>query len=199
MADIQRYLDEIEAQHQGSPKYMATLTMLLEKLDAAHQMMKDMPAAFDVTNAVGSQLDILGEIVGTDRRHLPLDIAGAAELLDDDSFRRAIQAKIIQNQWDGTGGRFDEIWKGAFGNMIDVSWQDNQDMSIDLYLIGDIPLDLIRLIQRGYYIPKPMGVSMGIIVTSREYTGTAKAWTATKSFSYSEKIHAKAINMSMEE
>lgn len=198
MADIQRYLDEIESQHQGSPKYMATLTALLEKVDAAHQVMKDMPAAFDLSTAVGNQLDILGQIVGVDRRHSLIDIPGASELLDDESFRRASKAKSIQNQWNGTNERIVSIWKSAFGSTIKASWVDNQDMTIDLYLIGDIPLDLVRLIQRGYYIPRPMGVSMGIIVSSRDYAGTGKAWTATQIVGVSGKIQAKAINMSME-
>ena len=197
MADIQRYLDGIESQHQSAPKFMATATVLLEKVDGAHQLMKDMPAYFNVNDAVGNQQDILGERVGTDRRHSVMDIPGAAELLDDESFRRVLLTKVVQNQWNGTGKKFLEIWETAFGSTIEATWYDNQDMSMDVYLVGDIPLDLVRMIQRGYYIPRPMGVGMSITVVVREYTGAAKAWMATEHFGYAGALQATAINSDM--
>ena len=196
--DIQRYLDDIESQHASKPKYMAHMTALLEKVDDATQVIKEMPTVFDIYSAVGQQLDILGEIVGIDRRHSIVDLPDASELLDDKSFRLVILTKIIQNQWDGTGEKFQEIWNSAFGTMIESSWHDNQDMTIDLSIVGDIPYDLVLMIQRGYYLPKPMGVGMNITVINRDYAGIANAWVSTGVVSIGGRIEATAINSDME-
>lgn len=198
MADIQRYLDGMEAQHQSAPRFMAVATALLEKVDAASELVKGMPEYFYVEKAVGRQQDILGERVGIDRRHLIMDMPDIAEMLDDESFRRVLLTKIVQNQWDGTGGAFQDIWDAALGSMIEVSWIDNQDMTVEVSLVGDIPYDLVRMIQRGYYMPRPMGVGMNITATRREYAGRAKAWTNAATLSLSGRLHAIARNRDME-
>ena len=41
--DVQRYLDGIESQHQR-PRFMSTLRMILEKIDDATMVAKDMPS-----------------------------------------------------------------------------------------------------------------------------------------------------------
>lgn len=198
MADIQRYLDNVESQHKDAPNFMALLTAMLTQLDGGHQVMKDIPAAFNLDDAVGVQLDVDGELVGIDRRHSVTDIAGVSELLDDDSFRMAIKTKIIQNQWDGTGEAFNEIWNAAFGNMVDGSWFDNQDMTIDVDITGQVPYDLIRLIQRGYYLPRPAGVGMMVTITDKDYEGKAKMWANAKAVGMSMELSATAHNSSME-
>lgn len=180
MADVQRYLDGIEAQHQSAPRYMATVKALLEKLDDGHEVLKSMPEAFSLDQAVGNQLDILGMIAGIDRRYTLDALPGAAELLDDDSFREVIRTKIIQNQWDGRGQSFQEIWNTAFRYVVQASWYDNQDMTVDINIDGQIPQDLVRLIRNGFYIPRPAGVGMNIIVTDRDYIGTSEAVALAK-------------------
>lgn len=160
--DIQRYLDGIESQHQSRPKFMTLLTKTLEKVDSAHGIAKDLPYYFYVQNAVGVQLDVVGALVGVDRRFPPVSIPGQPDYLTDDLYRVAILARIIQNQWDGTGGAFRDIWDATMANLMDARYYDNQDMTMDVFINGGVAPIMVELILRGYIFPKPMGVGMNV-------------------------------------
>ena len=160
--DIQRYLDGIEAQHSSKPKYMAHVEALLTKIDDAAIVIKDMPAAFDINKAVGAQLDILGDIVGADRRFPPVGIPGVPSLLDDDTFRYIALARVIRNQWDGSTENFHTMWDETIGALLDASYQDNQDMSMDIRVNGYIEPTMTEMVLRGYIIPTPTGVHANI-------------------------------------
>lgn len=162
--DIQRYLDGIESQHKTKPRYMAYVTALLEKVDPAHAAAKDMPAAFNVYDAVGAQLDVIGEIVGVDRKFPPVNIPGMPVYLDDDSYRQVILSKIIQNQWDGTYGQFKEMAAATLAKTLNARYRDNQNMTMGVSIEGQLAPIMVELLVRGYILPKPMGVSMEINV-----------------------------------
>lgn len=163
--DVQRYLDGIESQHQR-PRFMSTLRMILEKIDDATMVAKDMPSEFFVQNAVGRQLDVIGDLVGADRRFPPVPVPGYPDILNDDLYRYVVLAKIVQNQWDGTTENFRDIWDNTLGQSINATYHDNQNMSMDVNLTGDFDPLMIELILGNYIIPKPMGVYMNIGVTS---------------------------------
>ena len=170
MADVQRYLDGIESQHKGRPKFMASTERLLTKVDNGTSLIKDMPLLFYVKKAVGAQLDIVGAKVGADRRFPPISIPGYAELLDDETYRKIILSRIVQNQWDGTNEMFREIWDSTIGDMLNAKYYDNQDMTMDMRIIGQIEPVMLEMILRGYIIPKPMGVGMSVTVTEEART-----------------------------
>ena len=163
--DIQRYLDDIESQHASKPKYMAHVTALLEKVDDVTRVVKDMPRAFYVREAVGAQLDMDGGLVGVDRRFPPVSIPGMPPLLDDDTFRKVLLARIVQNQWDGTNERFKEMWDATVGGELDATYRDNQDMSMDIHITGYTEPTMIEMILRGYIVPKPGGVGLNVELT----------------------------------
>ena len=177
-ADIQRYLDGIESQHQSKPKFMAMLKAILEKIDDARQLLLDVYAAFDIDSAIGKQQDILGELIGADRRYVQTEDAMSSEVLEDESFRHVMQMQVVANQWDGTYESFVEIWNRTVGDDVYSVCIDNQDMSMDMHINGDLPLDLIRLIFRGYFIPKPGGVRLTIQYHERD-TGVAQTYALT--------------------
>lgn len=162
--DIQRYLDGIESQHKTKPRYMACVTALLEKVDPAHAAAKDMPAAFSVYDGVGAQLDVVGEIVGVDRKFPPVNIPGMPVYLDDDSYRQVILSKIIQNQWDGTYGQFKEMAAATLAKTLNARYRDNQNMTMGVSIEGQLSPIMVELLVRGYILPKPMGVGMEINV-----------------------------------
>lgn len=155
--DIQRYLDGIESQHKTRPRFMAHLTAILEKIDGAHGVAKDMPRAFYIKEAVGAQLDVVGSIVGANRRFSSSLIPGLPTTLSDDVFRQLIQATVVRNQWDGTIGTFDEIWRTTLGENLNATYHDNQDMTMDIDILGDIEPVMTELILSGKFLPKPMG------------------------------------------
>lgn len=164
--DIQRYLDSIGS-HNVKPRFMATLQAILEKIDAGTMVAKDIPLEFYVQSAKGQQLDLLGQIVGADRRFPPVTVPGYPETLPDDLFRMVILAKIVQNQWDGTGDGFREIWESTLDSIMDATYYDNQDMTMDAAIEGELEPLMVEMILHGYILPKPMGVRMNVGVTSK--------------------------------
>lgn len=164
--DIQRYLDGIESQHKTKPRFMATLSALLEKADDAHATMRLMPLAFYVHEAVGAQLDVVAELVGCSRNFPPVPIPGTEPTLNDDAFRTVILSKIIQNQWDGTNEGFQEIWQQTMQGVMDAKYTDNQDMSVSVDVRGQLQPVITELLLFGYIVPKPAGVQLNVTVTS---------------------------------
>lgn len=164
--DIQRYLDGIESQHKTKPRYTATLTNILEKVDDAHGTMRMMPIAFYVHKAVGVQLDVIAELVGCNRKFPPVPIPGMEPTLNDDAFRTVILSKIIQNQWDGTNEGFHEIWQQTMQGVMDAKYTDNQDMSVSVDIRGWLQPVITELLLFGYIVPKPAGVQLNVTVTS---------------------------------
>ena len=163
--DIQRYLDDIESQHATKPKYMAHVTALLQKVDDVTRVVKDMPKAFHVREAVGAQLDVDGEMVGVDRRFPPVSIPGMSPLLDDDTFRKVLLARIVQNGWDGTNERFKEMWDATVGGELEAVYRDNQDITMDIHITGYTDPTMIEMILRGFIVPKPGGVGLNVELT----------------------------------
>lgn len=177
--DIQRYLDGIESQHKTKPRFMATLSTLLEKVDDGNATMRLMPLAFYVHEAIGAQLDVVAELVGCNRNFPPVPIPGMAPTLDDDAFRTVILSKIIQNQWDGTNEGFQEIWQQTMQGVMDAKYTDNQDMSVSVDVRGQLQPVITELLLFGYIVPKPAGVQLNITVTSEAEADANAAFPAS--------------------
>jgi len=177
--DIQRYLDRTESQHIIRPKYIAAVTALLEKLDAAHGIAKSIPGYYDVATAVGEQLDTIGEIVGVIRKTIPLYVPNVTEVPDDDLYRTIILSRIIQNNWDGTNEGFYEIWEATAATLFPVIYHDKQDMSIDVTILGEVDDHVADLIAYGYIIPKPMGVGMNTSILVENKPGEERLYAGT--------------------
>ncbi|NHN33576.1 DUF2612 domain-containing protein [Paenibacillus sp. S3N08] len=136
---------------------MAWLSAALTITDDGVAATKTVPTLFDIDNAIGKQLDTLGEIVGRSRKvdFQPTD--GSSPELDDANFRLIIKTKIATNQWDGTISQIRDLWANIFEYLMLVI-VDNQDMSISLGVVGlSTPLEK-DLIANGYILPKPAGV-----------------------------------------
>lgn len=162
---VQSYLDLITSQHKLQPKFMAWLTAALTPVVDTMETAKAMYAAFDLDTAVGVQLDRIGEIIGRSRllNFQPTD--GTPPRLDDKNYRIALKAKIAQNLWDGTVPQIYEIWYSLF-NDVDISIVDNQNMTMSVYIEGQLDAVSTELLASGYIIPKPAGVGLEIIDVS---------------------------------
>ena len=177
--DIQRYLDRTESQHIVRPKYIAAVSALLEKLDAAHGIAKAIPGYYDVATASGAQLDAIGEIVGVIRRTIPLNVPNITETPDDDLYRMVILSKIIQNNWDGTNEGFYEIWEVTAAALFPIIYHDSQDMSIDVTILGEVDDRIADLIAYGYILPKPMGVKANVVILVESSPGKEQLYAGT--------------------
>jgi hypothetical protein len=138
MASIGNYLSLVTSQHRGKPKFEAVVTANNAPLLASQNLALVISEMFDVDNAVGAQLDIVGLWVGLSRSvAIPLtgvyfawntsglgwgqgvwknmfDPTTGLVNLPDSVYRNALKAKILENYWDGTIPGIYAIWAAMF-------------------------------------------------------------------------------------
>lgn len=177
----------VTSEHAVRPRFMATVEALTRPLVRAQSLIAAMPAAFDLDVAEGVQLDAVGLWVGRSR-YLSIPISGAwfsfdvaglgfdegtwkgpfdattgISRLDDGPYRLLLKARIAANQWDGTRQGAVDAWSVMFdGTGVTFQIQDNADMSMDVLVYTDHPLDAVTtaLITGGYLGIKPSGVTI---------------------------------------
>jgi len=192
MADVSKYVGLITSEHADKPKFSAMVAAVAQCFVDQQNALGGFVPAFDLDQAIGDQLDIIGQWVGISRRvntpltgvYFSFDIVGVGfdqgvwqgpfdpstgvTLLDDDTYRVLIRAKIGANHWDGTLGTSAAILDQIFDNGTNVFIQDNQDMTMTFGVSGAIPSAVLLALLKGGYIPlKPEGVLVNsYIVTS---------------------------------
>lgn len=193
MADIKTYTDLITSRHANKPKFVATVAASVEGLVAVQNTMSGVSGDdFDLDNAVGVQLDIIGIWVGAGRAvktpivgvYFSFDISGIGfdqgvwrgpfdpdsgiVLLDDDSYRLVLKAKIASNNWDGTMESTKDVLEIIFppSSGVSVFVQDNQDMTMLVGVAGNqlTPLQ-VALLTGGYISIKPQTVRINYYAT----------------------------------
>jgi len=184
MADVTEYTQLITPEHADKPKFSAMVAAVAGAFVSSQNFLNSMPSAFDLDEAVGAQLDILGLWIGVSRRikvpvsnvYFSWDTAGVGweqgvwlqstdatstiSVLDDDTYRLVLRAKIGANNWDGTiitaAPILSEIFEDS-GTYVQI--RDNGDMSFTAYILGPEPSALKMALISGGYIPiKPAGV-----------------------------------------
>jgi hypothetical protein len=120
------YLALITPWNAIRPKFVATVAASVDPLVRIQGLLSELAQEFDLDEAVGVQLDAVGVRVGRSRKLTtplrpfffswddatrgwdsgvwsgPYDTRYGISLLDDDTFRRLIRARILANVWDGT-------------------------------------------------------------------------------------------------
>lgn len=139
MADLNSLLTLIPSANRDRPQFRAWVSTLLQGLVDAANVAESMQTLFDIDNAVGDQLDKVGEWVGVSRliteKLAPLFFSwGVAGLgwgqanwaspfeppnsqivsLDDSHYRILLKARIAANYWDGTIPGAYEAWDRLF-------------------------------------------------------------------------------------
>lgn len=193
MADVDSYLALIASYHAGKPKFEAMIKALVEPFVAQQAFMQHLPLDFDLDQAIGVQLDQVGEWVGR-TRFVKVPIAGAwfsfdieqrgfdqgvwyqpqydtpagITRLDDDTYRTLLRAKIAANNWDGTLPSAKAALEILFPNgETSIIVIDNQDMTLTFGVSGVIPSALfIALLADGYLRLKPEGVRADYRITT---------------------------------
>lgn len=184
MAAVTDYTGLITAEHADKPKFTAMVAAVAGAFVNVQNFLGSMPTAFDLDQAVGAQLDVLGLWIGIPRRIAvpisgvyfswdtagvgwdqgvwkgPYDAGTSISVLDDDTYRLVLRAKIGANNWDGTISSAVPILNEIFsGSGTHVQIQDNGDMSFNVYVLGPAPSALKMALISGGYIPvKPAGV-----------------------------------------
>lgn len=151
------YTGLITSEYQGSTKFQRWLAGLLQPLDDASQCLESMTLAFDLDQAVGVQLDTLGQIIGQGRTMTFQPSDGVSPILDDTTYRLLLRARIARNQWNGSIDSLQAIWQTLFpGGRISI--QDGQNMSVTVIISGAFTSIAQDLIRNDLIVPRPQAV-----------------------------------------
>ena len=162
--DTMKYSKLITSQHKTKPNFMQWLLENLSMVNDAGTIAEAIILNFDIDNAVGVQLDTIGESIGVSRILNFQPTGGISPVLDDATYRMLLRSKIVKNQWDGTMETMQNLWNTVFPNL-KLIIKDNQNMTLSAVTIGTPTTLQQQLINNGYIIPKPMGVSMSYSFT----------------------------------
>jgi hypothetical protein len=160
---VSDYLGLIVSQHNQRPKYMAMINLTCKPMADGIFQLSRFPFLFDLDQAVGDQLDILGEWIGASRNlKAPLPPSGITVLGDAD-YRTLLKAVVATNYWDGTVPGMYAIWASVFqGNVFEVLIQDYQDMTMAVIILAtDLGTVALALLINGYIELRPAGVGCG--------------------------------------
>lgn len=184
----ERYINLVTSEHRDKPKFIATVLATTDPFAELQTQLESLPPRYDLATARGEQLDTIGLWVGAFREVVapPKDYyvdPGYVEvgyfvdddpfegtiLLDDDTYRLLIKAKIGANHWDGSLGSTKAIFETVFGPNSQVFIQDNQDMSMRVGVVGaPLPPVFQALLTQGHIPLKPEGVRVAFVMSTVE-------------------------------
>ncbi len=99
----ERALERLPVQHRGKTNITLMIETHTGPIQDLENVMQDMLTQRSVDTAVGTQLDIIGKIVGQPR-----------DGFDDDDYRRLVRARIAANRSQGTTHDILTVQRGVF-------------------------------------------------------------------------------------
>lgn len=184
MALNDAYLGLITSQHRDKPKYMAMVSSMLGYLDDVWDTAVYLDDDFDLDSATGIQQDMLGHLVGQSRTVDFQPARGLSPVLDNYAYKNLLKATIAKNMWKGGIADLKEIWQTLFGYPIII--QDNQDMTIDVVVVGIYDQITKNLIQKGYIVPKPQGVGINYAFSDDAVFGYDMETSSIKGYDHAD-------------
>jgi len=186
-ADIAPYIDEITSEHRDKPKFVATVSILVQLLADTAWLEQNFYLFYDIDYAVGAQLDGVGMWVGRSR-FLPVPITAYFSwdteglgwdeavwkrdfdptsgfvILPDEIYRVLLHAVIAANHWDGSIPGAYAAWNYIWSQYPDYTFviQDYGDGSMAYGLLGPKPPDQIMMgfFTFGEIDTKPAGIEL---------------------------------------
>ncbi|MEC4682388.1 MAG: DUF2612 domain-containing protein [Nitrospirota bacterium] len=187
-SDISVYLDLVPSANQ-KPNFLAALSACVQPISDITAFLGTINADFDIDNAVGVQLDILGVIVGRTRALL-LPVSGVffsfdsatlgfdggiwqagsvTELYEipDSQYRTVLRMKIANNQWDGSLPSAYTILNDLFSGTPFVPFiEDHGNKTLSIGLSGSPPDPLtFALLTQGFFDLRPAGMQIQGYIT----------------------------------
>lgn len=192
---MSKYTDRITNYHRGKPLFVEHVDLSTRPLLDVSAAMHGLISAFDIDEAIGVQLDALGEWIGRSRIvsqpisgvyfsfdtdglgwdqgvwQGPYDPDAGFTSLSDETYRIVLKAKIAINNWNGQNDTLPPILETALkGSGLKMQIVDNQDMTISVWVfpeedISQVSLELLAAIRQGYLTVKAAGVWAGDIQT----------------------------------
>ena len=156
------YQNLLTSEYRGAVNFNAWLLGVLSIADDISNCLQSITTAFDISYAVGVQLDILGQLIGVSRRVGFQPSGGVSPILTDSVYRILLQATIANNQWNGTIGILYPLWQTLFpGGRITVI--DSQNMTATIVMTGSFSSIIQDLITNGLIVPRPQAVQYNYV------------------------------------
>lgn len=151
------YLGLFTSQYKNSPRLQLWAARAWQPIDDLTNLLAFISSDYNLINAVGVQLDVCGQLIGQGRTVGFQPSNSVSPVLDDNTYRLLLQARIAQNYWDGKLPSLYGIWQTLFssGRLI---INDNQNMTATIILTGTFTSIILDLIENGYIVPRPEGV-----------------------------------------
>lgn len=162
---IQYYLNLFTSQYKNSPKLLQWAAKAWQPIDDLTNCLSFINGNYDLSAAIGYQLDVCGQLIGQSRTVGFQPSGGVSPILDDNTYRLLLLARIAQNTWDGKIGSMYGIWKTLFPSGTLVI-NDNQNMTATIIIGGTFNSIILDLIENGYIIPRPEGVDYNYVTTT---------------------------------
>ncbi len=181
----------VTSAHRAQPKFLATVALLCGAAGQAEQMARALPGLFDIDVAVGVQLDAVGLWVGVSRTQFipiadvfftwddadlgwdfghwkgPREPSEGVVVLDDESYRILIKARVASNYWEGDNATAQDFLNIKVGDALYYFLNDNLDMTVTAHIVGPAPALLQSLVARTAVGLKPAGVRLtGTTITA---------------------------------
>jgi len=183
-ASTDDYTSLVTSEHNKRPNFMAMIQQDVQAYVDNINLLRNFSNLFDIDQAVGQQLDMIGVWVGISRNiAVPLtgvyfafntalvgfnqgallgigNATSGLTVLGDLDYLLLLKAKIAANHWDGTIPGAYKIWGIVFANQpFTLMIQDGQDMTMAIIVVGTINTAVtLSLIINGYITLRPAGV-----------------------------------------
>lgn len=159
-ADLQQYYaDLLIMQYRNQPNAAAVIKALV--LPAImDQLQLGVQNAYTMSTAIGTQLDVIGKYVGASRHGFG---ANGPITLNDADFLLLIKLAIVRNAAGSSLYNIELLLEHYFGSLILIS--DSTNMQLSYSIVSTFgSSDLQSLIVTQMLLPKPMGVSISVII-----------------------------------
>ena len=160
--DVSSYLNRYTHEYQNSARLLEFTDNILQYWAQIKSVLNSLVSEMSIDSAIGSQLDVIGTIVGQSRT-LPFQPSdGIDPVLTDSVYRQALKAKIAMNHWDGQLFSIEEKWADIFPGTA-IAIQDNQDMSVDVSVSGALSTLIQEMIENRMIVPRPQAVYFNLL------------------------------------
>lgn len=190
---MSKYTELITNYHATKQHFLTHVDLSTRPLIDVSETLTGLITSFDIDQAVGVQLDALGQWIGRSRTvsqpisgvyfswdadgigydqgvwQGPYDPDSGYTSLSDETYRIILKTKIAINNWNGQNDTLPAILDAATaGSGLKMQIVDNQDMTISVWVfpltdISDVSQELIAAIRQGYLTVKAAGVWAGDI------------------------------------
>ena len=156
---IDYYADLLIIQYATKPKAYATIQLIIKNI-IMDQLPDQVQNAFNIDDAVGVQLDILGKYAGVSRS--VYSFTGPITL-DDDDFRTMITVATIKNSFGSSLYEIQDLLNTFFPGTILVF--DFRTMRMGYFFDSSVgSLELAEVFVKSGFLPKPMGVQLASLI-----------------------------------